>query len=467
MRPGSAVWTLPYSRRNRPAIKEPDGEPRAGAGTWPAAGADAGPASQPALPDRFQPPPCDSARPSSPSRPSPARTESALSPATAVSFSTELVVRSGRASSRMRSSRVSPSWTAARPVLASGSDSPLGEASSAISAGVGDADRPAFPEQPVAARGVGAVHRPRHRADGPAQGFRVVRRVQRAGSPPRFHDDRDRRQRGDQPVALQEPVPRRRGARRDFGQDRALVGDGPQQLLVAGGVEAVHSPCHHGDGGHAAGGAAGEGSPVGVRIDPVGAARDDREAPLCQRIREVARHGGAIGGAVPGTNQRNGRGGRRQLLLDAAPPQADRFLQSEVRQLPGPQFVRRDDQATAEPLHRGEVPCRCQIRDPRRPALPGCRQARPAAARAVLVQEPEDLLLQFRSGGQLAGGDLQRVLRPGDAHECEARGVLRLEQPGQRRPGCPFALCHGVVLSQAGGWVMAPRSCGGVGGTFC
>ena len=33
----------------------------------------------------------------------------------------------------MRSSRVSPSWTAARPALASGSDSPLGEASSAIS----------------------------------------------------------------------------------------------------------------------------------------------------------------------------------------------------------------------------------------------------------------------------------------------------------------------------------------------
>ena len=163
VRPGICGVDTPLLSQESPrAVKEPDGEPRAGpararsrwlapsAASW-GRGRDSSHAGR--LPCRTASSRrrCDSARPSSPSRPRPARTESADKPATAVSFSTEVVARSGRASSRIRSSKVSPSWTAAAAGFDFGERFAAGRGKLRDLAGVGDADRSSFPEQPVAA----------------------------------------------------------------------------------------------------------------------------------------------------------------------------------------------------------------------------------------------------------------------------------------------------------------------------
>ena len=239
-------------RSNFPTIQPPIKEPRSQGGTIPYAPVGPGDSrqDQQALRDRFHPPRSDPAKPQQP-KPAQARPDGiGAQPRDDVSFSTELVDRSGKASSRMRSSRVRPSWSA----RCSGANSRQRFAAGGGKLGdftcVCDADSSPFTNQPMAACRVGAVNGSRDRADGPAQGFCMVGRVERAGAPASLHHDRDRCQCGDEPVPLQEPVPGGGGARRDLSQDSSLVGYRPEQVFVARWIEAVHSPGHDGDGGH-------------------------------------------------------------------------------------------------------------------------------------------------------------------------------------------------------------------------
>ena len=185
---------------------------------------------------RFQPPLSETASPSSPSLPSPARTESG----TEAGDSAQLVHRCGGAQGQgVEEDQVlqrQPVLDSAHAPPGSASPSPLGDGQLGDLGGVGHADCAAITEQPVAAGRVGAVHRTRNSADRPAQGLGVVGSVQRSGPPPGLHHHGHGGQRGDQPVPLQEPVPGWRrsraaprpapppGCRQPAGDPRFLTG---------------------------------------------------------------------------------------------------------------------------------------------------------------------------------------------------------------------------------------------------
>lgn len=70
--------------------------------------------------------------------------------------------------------------------------------------GAGDAAAVVVAQDPVASRGRGRGHRPRHGTERPSERGCMPRRVERARAPPRLDDDRRIREGGDQPVPLAE-----------------------------------------------------------------------------------------------------------------------------------------------------------------------------------------------------------------------------------------------------------------------
>ncbi|QSZ49175.1 hypothetical protein AYX22_12705 [Arthrobacter sp. D5-1] len=111
-----------------------------------------------------------------------------------------------------------------------------------------------------------------------------------------------------------------------------MGGNSPEQVLVAGGVEAVHTAGHHGNGGQP-GSPAAERPTVSMGINAIGASGDHRVATLRQAKREVSRNGRAVARTVPGSDQGNGSHQGRQRLFLAPPPETERFLESKVLQL--------------------------------------------------------------------------------------------------------------------------------------
>ena len=117
-----------------------------------------------------------------------------------------------------------------------------------------------------------------------------------------------------------------------------------------------------------------------------------------------------------------------QRLLDAAPPQADRFLEAQVGQLPRPELVRRDDHPSAQPLHGGQVALRGQVRDARRPALQG--GASPAQPLPALLSASTPVI-SCSSSGPAAAGRWRSAGRP--------RPRRPAPGPGRPRPAAPSA----------------------------
>ena len=121
---------------------------------------------------------------------------------------------------------------------------------------------------------------------------------------------------------------------------------------------------------------------MGVGIYPVGAAGHDRKAALRQRVGKVAGDGRPVAGAVPGPHQGHTPGNVRELLLQAAPPQADRLLDPRSASCAG---HRSSEGTSSRPPRRAMV---ARSRSGARSGILGAQRFRAAPIPAQLVPAP-------------------------------------------------------------------------------
>ena len=226
--------------------------------------------------------------------------------------------RSGRAWPRGPGGVSGSSWSrgSTGPRGSGARSAPIAPTSSIISSGSGDAGGRSLTDQPVASGRVLRGHRPRHGGQMTVQRDRVPRGVERPAAHGRLDHHGAPRQRGDEPVADQEPRPGRVSAHRALAHQHALRANGREQLMVRAGVGDVGAAGEHGDGRRLAC----EGAAVGRPVDAVRAARDDRPLPLAQPGSELRRDMRAIGRGGPRTDDRDGpEAGEAQVGLTVEP----------------------------------------------------------------------------------------------------------------------------------------------------
>ena len=173
-----------------------------------------------------------------------------------------------------------------------------------------DARRGELPEQPMTARRGRARDGSRHRADRPPDLRGMPGRVERPRAMPRLDDDRRGRDRGDEPIALQEAVASRRGATRHLGEQQAARGDAAKQRLVPRRVESVETTRQHGDRRATCG----QRPAMRSAVDAVGPAGDHDDAAVGESGRELRRDMLAVAGRGPRTDDRHRFGGRCRAI---------------------------------------------------------------------------------------------------------------------------------------------------------
>ena len=297
---------------------------------------------------------------------------------------------------------------------------------------------------------------------------------QRAGPDRRLDHDRARGERRDQPVALEEALLARHRPRRHLAHHCALLDGPPEQVGVAGGVEPVDTTREKRDGrrpGH-------QRTPVRLRVDAVGAARDHREPAVGQAARQGPRHADAVVRAGARTDQGRRTCGQPGQVRIAANPQRQRTARVQVSEPGRPARVVRGQERAAVPAEDGELAHGIEPFQPGRPALHGgydeaCRScARGGSAEpepfggGPLGNGPEQPPgsvgpAAHDSSGTVARHGVQRsaTADPPERSSRPVRGAGRVHQPVERGDGTEVAhQCTGHRITGFGD--PAPRGPG-------
>ena len=267
---------------------------------------------------------------------------------------------------------------------------------------------------------------------------------QRAGARGRLDHDRHPGQRRHDPVAGGEGPAPGGGARRQLGEDQALLADPPPERAVGGRVGDVGAAAEHGD--RAAGV---ERAAVGAGVDAEGEAADDDHPGRRQLPPQLAGDLAAVGGGAAGADDRSPRRtarGRRagRGRRGRSAPRARRR-----RRAARPGRGRRGGSrpSTAPPASSAARWRSVERRDPAQ-QLGGDLRRR--GGDQVLVAEAQ----QFRRArAERAGRDLLDVgaeQRPAARSGAGSRG-RRGAQPRSRLRSCSaWAICSSPIVSAAG-----------------
>ena len=212
----------------------------------------------------------------------------------------------------------------------------------------------------------------------------VPGRVQRPAAQRRLDHHGAPAERGDQPVAHQEPGPGRRPARRLLADQRPMGGDGLEQLVVGPRVRHIEPGGQDRDGDPLGG----ERAAVRLAVDPERPAGDHCPAPLGQGRREFGGHVDAVAGGRPGPDDGHRAQAGEPEINVAAHPQAPRPPRAQRVELAGPLRVTRAHQPDPVPLprlHRGQVGA-----SPSRAAHRGQARSRPGMAGEARRAVPAD-----------------------------------------------------------------------------
>ena len=180
--------------------------------------------------------------------------------------------------------------------------------------GAGNAAGTPFPDDPVAPGGLRRSHRPGHGHQRLAQVGGMPCGVQGSAALARLHDHGAAAERGDDPVADEEPDPARMAARRPFADHQALGGDRGEEVCVSRRVRIVDPARQHRDRDRLRG----QRAAMRGGVDPVCTARDDRPAPFAKVGGDLAGHVAAVAGGSPRPHHRHRtRAGKAQVRVPA------------------------------------------------------------------------------------------------------------------------------------------------------